>query len=776
MMDQMKSTLLEPKSLRANKALKKPQGKSVLALGITSILTTGAFAQDDVINLDTLQIEERTIDTNPYAESGAPYKAKFSGDSRHVKPLAETPQTITVLTKTQIEESGKTDLREILQSQPGITLGTGENGNAFGDRYIIRGHEARSDVFVDGLKDPGMTIRESFATEQVEVTKGPSSTFAGRGSTGGAINSVTKQASTEYDFTKLKGGVGTDDYRRYEIDANHKVNDEVALRVNLLDHSESVPDRSPAERNRQGFALSGVYEPSDKLQITADVYHLDADDKPDLGGYIQDNEPNGDIPVYLQDQDFLESNVDTATVRVKYEVNDSVRIENSTRYGTTDNGYVVTGMRGTTTDETDPNGVYDTQSLSTHQGWQEVSYFVNQLNTYVEKEIGGLKNEMVFGVELSDLHVKNGSYDIDNTGATNCITSGRRGAQEGYCASDENGNPVANLNGLMGRSIAKGDFSSDYMIKTVSLSAMDTVDITDDFTVFAGIRLDHFDYSNEVRDRRSSELTKYSYSDDLWNGHLGAVYQINDLGNVYASYSTATNINGGESDVGTNSGYGGLVVYNGEVAGAKPETTESFELGTKWNLFNEKLLATASVFQITKSDVMEGADYDSTGTFNTGKNEVKGIELGLSGNLTDKLSAQVALTMMEAKVLESDNEDNVGKTLSNFADDSAFLQLRYQATPKFAFGGGVTYSSETYAGQPDTAAGYDSTTGEYRVKVPAYTVYDVFASYDFTPQLSTRLNIGNITNETYYLAAYRSGSFAYLGDKRNAQLTVEYEF
>ncbi|WP_156494572.1 TonB-dependent receptor plug domain-containing protein, partial [Erythrobacter sp. HI0019] len=77
----------------------------------------------------------------------------------------------------------------------GVTIGTGENGNAFGDRYIIRGHEARSDVFVDGLRDPGMTTRETFAVDQIEITKGPSSSFAGRGSTGGAVNSITKKAS-----------------------------------------------------------------------------------------------------------------------------------------------------------------------------------------------------------------------------------------------------------------------------------------------------------------------------------------------------------------------------------------------------------------------------------------------------------------------------------------------------------------------------------------------------------------------------------------------------
>ena len=139
------------------------------ALTMGSILITGsALAQqaaDEPFELDTLQVEERTLDTNPYAEPGAPYKARISGDRRHVKALADTPQTIQVLTQVQIQESGRADLKDILAAQPGITLGTGENGNAFGDRYVIRGHEARSDVFVDGLRDPGMTTRESFAVE-----------------------------------------------------------------------------------------------------------------------------------------------------------------------------------------------------------------------------------------------------------------------------------------------------------------------------------------------------------------------------------------------------------------------------------------------------------------------------------------------------------------------------------------------------------------------------------------------------------------------------------
>ena len=176
------------------------QGGAAMALGLTAALAAvPAAAQEtpaaeEEVQLDTLKIQDRTADVNPYAEEGAPYKARMSADSRRTRPLAETPQTITVVTETQIKESGRTDLKAILQLQPGVTIGTGENGNKFGDRYILRGSELKSDVFVDGLRDPGMTTRESFNVEQVELTKGPSSTFAGGGRGGGGGNAAPKKA------------------------------------------------------------------------------------------------------------------------------------------------------------------------------------------------------------------------------------------------------------------------------------------------------------------------------------------------------------------------------------------------------------------------------------------------------------------------------------------------------------------------------------------------------------------------------------------------------
>lgn len=781
----------KPKHCRPELSLRKPRLSSsaaALTMGLPSLFLGGmAMAQsDEVVELDTLQIEERTVDTNPYAEPGAPYKAKISGDSRHVKPLAETPQTISVLTQTAIQESGKTDLRDVLAAQPGITLGTGENGNAFGDRYVIRGHEARSDVFVDGLRDPGMTTRESFAVEQIEITKGPSSTFAGRGSTGGAINSITKQASTDYSFNKVQAGIGTDDFRRLTIDSNLHINDQAAVRVNLLHAYEEVPDREPADRERNGVALSGSVQATDQLKLVADYYYLDAEDKPDLGTYISSatGKPVKDIPVYLQDEDFLESEVQTFTFRAGYEFSDALRLENATRYGTTDNGYVVTGARGTSRDASDPAGAISTVSLSTHQGWQEVEYFANQTNLFFATDIADMKHEFVFSAEYTSHDVLNGVYNNTATGATNCIMPGRGSnpPSGGYCIVGADGSYLANIDHLMQRDISKGDADSDYDIDTWSLSVMDTVDLTEQWTAFMGVRLDSFDYNNAVG---SSTVTEWDYSDDLWNGHVGVVYQISDEGNVYLTYSTSANINGGESDVGGNCGYGGLCGDVATVNQSKPEKTENIELGTKWNIFNEKLLATAAIFQITKDDVMEGADYETTGTLNTGKNRVEGVEVSLVGNITEKLSVEFGAALMNAEVLDSFNDgvnmttdrsgnpvvtnDNRGKTLANFADKSAYLQLRYQATDDFSFGATATYSSEVYTGQPDTAANEN-------LGVPSYTVYDLFATYYVTNDLNLRLNVGNVTDKDYYLTAYRSGAFTYIGDARNAQLTVTYEF
>ncbi|MCL1066050.1 TonB-dependent receptor [Shewanella olleyana] len=708
------------------------------------------------------------------------YLSESSGDLRRVADLVDTPQVITVLTQDQIQESGKTDLKDILSAQAGVTLGTGENGNAFGDRYIIRGHEARSDVFVDGLRDPGMTTRESFATEVVEITKGPSSTFAGRGSSGGAINSVTKKASTSYNLGRVDLGVGTDDHRRLTVDYNHAISDTVGVRVNGLLSDEDKPGREGISRERNGVQLSAVFEPSSDLSFIADGYYLDAKDVADLGSYFDQTtrEPISDIPVYAQESDFLDSEVMTFTLRTEYDINDNLTFYNATRVGKTENGYITTGVRGTTRSDTDLEAPgADTLTLSTHQGNQEVDYISTQFNLFWNTQILGAENKFVFGIEYTDQQVDNGVYDIAYTNETNCITAGRGGDSGAYCILDGDGNTVDNIDKLMGRTYTKGNNDAEYQIETVSAYFMDTVALTEDLELFFGVRQDSFDYQNDTSSSRNGDIL-YEYDDTMYNGHIGLVYSITDEGNIYANYSTATNINGGESDLGASCGYGGVCGDVDQARAADPELVENIELGTKWMMFEDKVMFSASVFQITKSDVMEsvGDSYSTLGTLNTGKNRVQGVEFGMVGNITEAFSVQFSAAIMDSEVLESFNEENVGLALSNFADESAYLQLRYQINDAFVIGGGYTYQSEMYGGQPDTAAGYDAENGRYSIVVPNYQVVDLFANYNATESLTFRLNVGNVLDEEYFTAAYRSGSFMYLGDARNAKLSATYEF
>lgn len=756
---------------------------------------------DAVQQLPEVKTRATAIDPNPNAETGVPYKAKTSGDSRHTRPLAETPATIQVVTKKAIDDSGVTDLKDILAAQPGITLGTGENGNQFGDRYVIRGQEARSDVFVDGLRDPGMTIRESFAVEQVEISKGPNSSFAGRGTAGGAVNAITKQATLDYDFTRASLGAGTDKYFRGTLDMNKGFSDQFALRANVLYGTEDVPDRAPADRERKGLALSGLFEATKDLDITLDYYGLRAHDKPDLGSFFLGAAPSrqvaSGVPSYVQDEDFLKSDVDTGTLRLRWKFGDAMRLTSLTRYGKIDNGYITTNAGRPTTAYlgTGTGSPYSTSTLSSHNGWQEVTYFAHQTSVQIDTPIAGNRNEFIVTGEYTDHKVLKGAWTITNTGTANCRTGTTATTNNAFCITDSTGATVANVNSLYQRQFSKGNWNADWHVKTLALSAMDTMDLSERFTLFAGLRADHFKFKLDTATTNANTgvltPTYYpSYSDTLVNGHLGLTYKIAPAGIVYVSAANAADINGGESDVGTNSGYGGAVVYNGSIAGAKPEKSTNFEIGTKWDLLDGKLLATAAVFRTDKRDVMEGANYDSVGTFNSGKNRVHGLELGLVGNVTPELTVQAGLALMKSRITASQatatvngvvtdiGQFYVGKPLSNFADKTASLQAKYQLTEALGLGGGVRYVSDRHAGQPDTACALTANTaaGVCSWTVPSYTVFDVFATYHVNRNLELRLNVLNAGDKDYYTAGYRAGFMVYKGDARAVRLTADLSF
>src|SRR5690606_16711749 len=122
-------------------------------------------------------------------------------------PLLDTPRSITIVPAELMKDRGATSLQDVLRTTPGITLGSGEGGTPTGDRPFVRGYEASTDIFVDGARDYGRGSHETFNLESVEVVKGPSSAYTGRGGTGGSINLVTKTPQKD-DFLEASAGFG----------------------------------------------------------------------------------------------------------------------------------------------------------------------------------------------------------------------------------------------------------------------------------------------------------------------------------------------------------------------------------------------------------------------------------------------------------------------------------------------------------------------------------------------------------------------------------------
>jgi catecholate siderophore receptor len=785
------SGIIAPRSLRRSSA----RQAAALAGLTAAMLPLHAMAQEAEEPIATVNVEDTAIDPNPNAQLGVPFKAKTSGDVRRSRPIAETPATINVLTRAQIEQSGYTDLQRILDAQPGVTVGTGENGNAFGDRYIIRGQEVKSDVFVDGLRDPGLQTRESFAIEQLEITKGPSSSFAGRGASGGSVNAITKAATTDYNFVKADAGFGSDNYYRFTGDVNYARGDKFAVRVNGLYTDGDVPYRSPSDRTRYGAAVSALFKPTEDLQIILDYYVLRARDKPDLGSYSTLNAngtrtPGPLGPSYVQAVDFQNSDVDTWTARINWNIADNIKLSNAFRYGKTYNAYVTHGVSGRvipTSAGNPPATSYQTGAIDGgHTGWQDLKYIANQTNLSADVDFLGAKHQFILGVEYTNHKVESatggGAFAITTpAGRQNCA-SVFGDPNNGFCITDANGNPVPDLENLTGRTAVRSAFGSRrWQIETISGYLMDTVDLTSALTLFAGVRLDRYDFNISSHTPATGVQTSaFHYADTLWNGHLGLTYKVGGGGLFYATVSTAADINGGESDT-NGAGYGGFInpANNGDVA--KPERSWNYEIGTKWNVLDEKLLVTAALFRTVKSDVMEGANYDTFGTFNTGKFRVQGFDFSIQGNVTPEWSLQGGFTVMRAKVLESTNAANVGRTLANFANVSAQFMTRYQVTDKLALGGAFKYKSERYGGQPDTGAptvaGSVAPNFVYSQTVPSYFVTDISAEYHLTKNIELRLNVNNLFNTNYYLAAYRAnGTVLYLGDKRQIVGTIRATF
>lgn len=746
----------KPLSLRSNTQIASRHvslaSGTLLALGSTLLMPISHAADTSATTVTSETLLEGVTVTakrkpvtaaaaNPNADPEAPYKIDKSGNSKFTEPLLNVSKTITVVGKEQLKDSGTTALKELMRSQPGITLGTGEGGNAVGDRFIIRGFDSRNDLFTDGLRDPGVTTREVFNTEQIEIAKGPSSTFAGRGTTGGAVNSVSKKPQNTH-FAKGSVTVGND--KRVTLDANRVLSDKLKVRANVMVQDSEVAGRNEVFDKRKGLALAADYQATDKVSVLADYYHLKGESIPDFG---HPWDPTTNKPVNVKrdnfygivGRDFQDTSADIFTTTLQVDFSNNTRLTSKMRAGETTNDYVAGAPEGANI------------AAGTVQSRAKSGGFTNKImgnNTQIthERHSGNTEHTIIAGFDISNEEVSNQPY-VSTTVVVDI--------------QNPNNKPTSVP------SVTRRDFASTLKAQSRSLYAMDTIKFNEQWQLFGGLRYDQFKiHNNPINYATGVPTGSARYDRGFTNGHVGLVFKPKANASVYTSYSTSSNLPGEMYDGVGDVAYGGLTEA---IQDFKPEQNKSIELGTKWNVANDNLALSAAVFQTDKKNKIESLRAGAVTTYHqTGAIRVKGIEFGVSGNPTPKLNLSGGLTYMDTEVTHSADPTIIGKEVANVAAKSASLQTKYQVTPKLALGGTVVHTGKIKGGA------FAATTDR---ELPSSNRLDLMAQYKLSKKLTAQLNVNNATDETIYEALYRSGSpFTYVAPGRAVNVTFNYDF
>ncbi|MCK1479181.1 TonB-dependent siderophore receptor [Bradyrhizobium sp. 197] len=676
------------------------------------------------------------VDRNPYSDPAAPYKVDHvQASGKFPEPMLNTPKTITVLSKEVLEDKNATTLKEIGRSTAGVTLGSGEGGNAFGDRFFIRGFDARNDVFIDGIRDPAVSIRENFFTEQIEILRGPASSYAGRGTAGGAINIVTKQAG-DTNFKRMDTEFGTDRTKRVTIDVNQVIDPTFSVRTGGMFQDANVAGRDYVTDNRWGSFISTKYTPTSDIKITTNYVHTDLSGLPDFGVpyYKKGNVPvtSAGIPrgnwYGFLNRDFQTARQDFGTGTIEYKVNEAITLSSKVRGEHSLLNYIGTLPQNPNT--TSPNPLLWTTTASAQSRLQNVDVWANQNEATFKLDTGGVKHTAVFGVEYANENISIDRYaGLASELAGSAFTS--TGAVTGV-----------NLYSPQYTNIPFGSPSltgnpTRYGVNTSSVYVMDTANWQDTIIVNGGIRYDGYNMSSSTNSPNYLKMNA-----DLVNYNVGLVYKPTSIGSVYAAYATSANPFGSELDA-TGTDYGGVPANTAILLG--PERNKAAELGTKWELADRHLLVSAALFQTTKDNARET---NAAGLLTSNAAyRIQGIDIEAEGKITDRWSIFGGIVLMQSKVTQSNIASNLGLQLANVAHQSFSMLTKYKFDGGWELGGQAVYRSKVYGGT------FAANTGN---ELASYWRFDAFVEKKIDKNWTMKFYAQNLTNKLYYDTLYRS--------------------
>ncbi|MES3708679.1 TonB-dependent siderophore receptor [Pseudomonas putida] len=759
-----------------------------LALGSCVI---PAHADNQALDLPATQVNGKQ----------ATYKVDSVTSSKITTPLLDAPQSISVVPRTVLEEQNAQNLQDVLRNVPGITFMSGEGALGWGDLFSIRGFAAEQSMTVDGVRDAGMSSRnDTFNLEQAEVYKGTGSVESGVSAVGGSVNLVSKRAHIG-DEGKLSAGIGTDNYKRLTADINRQLNESTAVRINLMKHYNAVAERDEVDYDRWGIATSFGFGLGTDTRLWIDAFYQKDKNTPDGGVPIQRGTNGKRMPGVSRDAWYGDSSLYTQrsetrslTGLFEHDFSDDLTLRNQLRWQQTDNWAVLSPARFVAADAdgnktctgtrcaslgyvgvgglTSINGINaytDYANSSSGYGYlrgsdygQSKRYEIvdNQTDLRFNLDTGGIHHEAVTGIELyretyGGLHktmdVPDGSMLFDLSNPTHHFASTR--SDKGY------GDP---------RSVAKD----------AALYVSDTMTLSPQWQLLTALRYDHWQVDTDRSTGNSSTR------DDAFGGRLGLVYKPLPNGSIYVSYSQAAQ----PSAVGAST--------NNQIYGAastedyKPAVSKTYELGTKWELFDDRLNLTAALFRTELEDSWEYTEGESAPVRSLPAKRVDGFELGLQGQLTERWSAYAGFAAMKSRQTKGVNK---GEEAKNVPDLTANLWTTYDLTDQLSVSYGADYvgqrrySDNKYVGGlNNNSSNANGPSGVYTIytrdheKAPSYWLHSLAARYKVDSQTTVNLNVSNLFNKFYYsrVGASLDGFQLYgvPGAGRTLTASVDYSF
>jgi catecholate siderophore receptor len=647
------------------------------------------------------------------------------------------PQSLTVVSSELISSQGATRLEDALRNVPGITLNAGE-GAARGDTVNIRGFSAFNDFFIDGIRDAAVYTRDIFDADSVEVLEGPSAVLFGRGSTGGAINQVTK-APLLAPLENLTSMVGTNDLLRTTGDFNFPLAATAALRVNLMGESSQVAGSDFAKNRRWGIAPAigfGIGTP-DSLTLT--YLHQHENNVPDDGIPFVAGEP---APVPRSSDFGLVSDTNTTsddivTARYKHDFSPDVSVADTLRYAhyVFDYESAMPNFGATPPTASTPlNAILVGRDRPASSGVQ--TNLTEQLDLITHFSTGPITHAFMTGLEIarqtSDLDRYSNPFNTNNTWI----------AETALLAP----NPVESLPGILPVSARQ-----DTTARSDSFYVTDTIGFDQYFDLLASIRYDRFAADYRQLSVSSGALLDLSHIDNVGSPRAAFEFKPTAAQTYYLSYGTSFDPSAEALTLTT------------RTANLGPVKAKSYETGAKESLLDGGLLLSAALFR-TEVDNAQTNDPDNpTLTTLDGNQRVDGLQLQASGHLTQNWELFAGYSLLDGKTLSSGTAAYVGKELPNVAHNALNVWTEYYLPLGIEVGGGGNWVGQRFADSGETA------------RVPGYVVWNAMVSYKLTPHATLQLNGLNLFNRYYYAAPYYtsvSENHVVPGAGRSATLSV----